>query len=46
MRWFLCAENVLFSGHNAGYGGAATKADLDNHSNQMNPNNPKYRGKK
>lgn len=30
-------------GHNTGYGGAGTKADLDNHSKQLNPNNPKYK---
>lgn len=29
-------------GHNAGYGGTATKSDKDNHSNQINPNNPNY----
>lgn len=33
-------------GHNAGYGGTGTKADLDNHSNQMNPNNSNYGGRK
>ena len=29
-------------GHKSGYQGTATKADLDNHSNQRNPNNPNY----
>ena len=26
------------------YGGTADKPDLDNHSNQCNPNNPTYQG--
>ncbi len=26
------------------YTGARTKADLDNHSDTCNPNNPKYKG--
>ena len=26
------------------YSGAGDKADLDNHSNQCNPNNDEYRG--
>lgn len=30
-------------GHEAGYHGSGTKADLDNHSNQKNPNNPLYK---
>jgi len=30
-------------GHQASYKGAATKADLDNRSNQLNPNNPRYK---
>ncbi|KAK7791146.1 hypothetical protein R5R35_008578 [Gryllus longicercus] len=30
-------------GHNAGYHGTSTRADLNNHSNQMNPNNPRYK---
>lgn len=29
-------------GHNAGYEGKGTKDDLNNHSNQKNPNNPIY----
>lgn len=29
-------------GHQAGYKGDGTKADRDNHSNQLNPNNPRY----
>ncbi|XP_015586798.1 uncharacterized protein LOC107263763 [Cephus cinctus] len=29
-------------GHAAGYHGSGTKADLDNHANQGNPNNPSY----
>lgn len=31
-------------GHQAGYTGTGTKSDLDNHSKQMNPNNPNYGG--
>ena len=27
------------------YGGTGTKADLDNHGNQCNPNNTEYKGK-
>ena len=27
-----------------GYSGIATKADLDNHANQCNPNNSRYQG--
>lgn len=30
-------------GHEAGYKGTGTKADLDNHSKQLNPNNPMYK---
>ncbi|RWS03263.1 hypothetical protein B4U79_00699 [Dinothrombium tinctorium] len=30
-------------GHQAGYHGAGTKADLDNRANQLNPNNPLYK---
>lgn len=33
-------------GRPAGYPGAGTKPDLNNHGNQMNPNNPKYQGPK
>lgn len=29
-------------GHTAGYPGAGTKSDLDNRSNQINPNNPEH----
>jgi len=29
-------------GHQAGYKGDGTKADLDNHANQKNPNHPEY----
>uniref|UniRef100_T1L0S7 Uncharacterized protein n=1 Tax=Tetranychus urticae TaxID=32264 RepID=T1L0S7_TETUR len=29
-------------GHNAGYQGTGTKSDLDNHGNQMNPQNAAY----
>jgi hypothetical protein len=43
--WFYIPGNV-FSGHQAGYQGTGTKADLDNHSQQLNPNNSKYQGKK
>lgn len=31
-------------GRNSGYGGAGTRSDLNNHSNQMNPNNSNYGG--
>jgi hypothetical protein len=31
-------------GHKAGYKGKGDKQDLDNHSNQLNPNNPEYEG--
>ncbi|XP_018046276.1 PREDICTED: uncharacterized protein LOC108685816 [Atta colombica] len=27
-------------GHKTGYSGTGDKADLDNHSDQLNPNNP------
>lgn len=30
-------------GHQAGYKGTGTKADLDNHGQQLNPNNPQYK---
>lgn len=30
-------------GREAGYHGTGTKADLDNHGNQLNPNNPQYK---
>lgn len=30
-------------GHQAGYKGTGTKADLDNHGNQLNPNHPEYK---
>lgn len=33
-------------GKEAGYGGEGTKADLENHSDQLNPNNPEYKPKK
>lgn len=33
-------------GRSAAYGGAGTRADLNNHANQMNPNNPSYGGGK
>lgn len=33
-------------GHQAGYQGTGTKPDLDNHGNQLNPNNQNYQGKK
>lgn len=29
-------------GHTAGYHGTGTKADLDNHGQQLDPKNPKY----
>jgi hypothetical protein len=44
--YFIFWKYLLSSGHKSGYVGAGTKPDLDNHSNQMNPNNPKYQGKK
>jgi len=31
-------------GRDSGYTGAGTKADLDNHANQKNPNNPEFKG--
>lgn len=31
-------------GHSAPYGGTGTKSDLNNHSNQGNPNNSQYGG--
>ncbi|CAD1476533.1 unnamed protein product [Heterotrigona itama] len=30
-------------GHKSGYYGTGTKADLDNHANQLNPNNQLYK---
>lgn len=33
-------------GHQAGYQGDKTKADLDNHGNQLNPNNERFQAKK
>lgn len=30
-------------GHQTGYKGSGTKADLDNHGNQLNPNHPQYK---
>ncbi|KAF6206497.1 hypothetical protein GE061_017730 [Apolygus lucorum] len=33
-------------GHAAGYQGAGTKSDVDNHANQLNPNNPQYQSRK
>jgi hypothetical protein len=41
--WFYIPGNV-FSGHQAGYHGAGTKADLDNRSQQLNPQDSKYLG--
>jgi len=43
--WFYIPCNV-FSGRPSGYHGAGTKADLKNHGEQMNPQDPKYKGKK
>ena len=34
----------MSSAKGGGYGGTKDKADLDNHSDQCNPNNPKYQG--
>lgn len=34
------------AGHNKGYHGEATKADLDNHGKQLNPNNTNCQPKK
>lgn len=31
-------------GHQAGYHGSGTRADTNNHANQMNPNNSNYQG--
>lgn len=31
-------------GHQAAYGGTGTRSDLNNHSNQGNPNNSNYQG--
>jgi hypothetical protein len=45
-KYSIVWNGCLFSGRNSGYGGTGTKSDLDNHSNQGNPNNPKYQGKK
>jgi hypothetical protein len=33
-------------GGSTGYQGKGDKADLDNHAQQLNPNNPKYQGNK
>jgi len=44
MRFYIPGN--VFTGHQAGYTGTGTKADLDNHSRQMNPQDPKYQGKK
>jgi hypothetical protein len=41
LMWFYIPGHV-FSGHRAGYHGSGTKADLDNHSSQLNPH--KYQG--
>lgn len=41
-----CNPDNEHQGHVLCYAGTGTKADLDNHSNQMNPNNPKYKGPK
>jgi hypothetical protein len=43
--WFYIPSNV-FSGRTAGYKGDGTKADRDNHSDQLNQNNAEYKGKK
>ena len=32
------------SSKGGGYSGTGDKADLDNHANQCNPNNPEYKG--
>jgi hypothetical protein len=42
--WFYIPGNV-FSGHQAGYHGAGTKADRINHSRQMNPQDPMFQGR-
>lgn len=31
-------------GGSTGYKGAGNKSDLDNHANQLNPNNPNFQG--
>ena len=43
LMWFYIPNNVL-SGHTSGYHGAGTKADRDNRSRQLNPQDPKYQG--
>jgi hypothetical protein len=35
---------VATQGGSTGYKGAGNKADLDNHANQLNPNNPAHQG--
>ena len=38
--------NQNYQGHTSGYSGTGTKSDLNNHSNQLNPNSGKFGGKK
>jgi hypothetical protein len=35
---------LFCQGGSTSYGGRGDKADLDNHANQLNPNNPRYGG--
>jgi hypothetical protein len=37
-----CRSPTHRQGGNVGYQGQGTKADLDNHAKQLNPNNPLY----
>jgi hypothetical protein len=52
MRQQVCEEcsvvwnGRLFSGRISAYQGSGTKSDLDNYSQQLNPNNPKFQDKK
>jgi hypothetical protein len=40
----LLLFSLCTAGHTAGYKGTGTKADLDNHCNQLNTNNERYPG--
>jgi hypothetical protein len=35
-------NHETYQGHSSAYSGTGTTADLNNHSNQMNPNNPTH----
>jgi len=46
-KWNQCNQNhPTYGGHQTGYQGKGTKADLDHHSRQLNPNNSLYRAPK